>query len=348
MNARQRESGDSAIVTHRDLVGEVIEELTLTALNNAAVHALRQLADHRGMVVTVAVAGSDPELVAAATVVIDASIAVMPLELPSATLLRRAVDNDELVDLVIYVMDQPRARDIVMLGQRPPAPHRPVDPLRTLILRSATSDTLRHQRVIDPTVARYGRDDIDVSLRACAAAINGSIGGSVLGAIGNLDHQTPRCATDFLTQADLKYPDIAWRTLLEQVGVEELRALGTTLGALAAPPTPAQLGWLTGHQQLTEQLHVILHEGASLVDLTVASQLEVMLATNPTDWPAPVIDQAARTLVSMYCMHCAVSPTCPMTIDVPSLPVSSSRCYLINRPTVRKATRRGATSSPLR
>jgi hypothetical protein len=288
----------------RDLLSTIIEDLTLTALNNASVNALATLADHRGPIVTVCVLGSDPELVTAATALIDASIAEISLEAP---LLRRAIDNDELADLLIYVIDQPRARDLVTLGQRPPAPHRPVDPLRTLIIRSATAATLRQGRVIDPIVAPYARDDIDVSLRACAATFTGSFTDEVLAALRTLSHQMARSATDYVAHAACEFPDIAWRSLVEQVGVHELQALGLVLGNSAAPPSLNEVRQIAGHQGVTQQLQLIAFDGASIVDLTVASHLSVMLANHRNDWPASVVKHATRALVSWRQAHVGLS-----------------------------------------
>jgi hypothetical protein len=221
--------------------------------------------------------------------------------------LRRAVDNSELVDVMIYVIDQPRARDIVALGQRPPAPHRPVDPLRTLIIRSATADTLRRDRVIDPIVASFARDDIDVSLRAGAASVNGCFTKPVLRSLHQLDQHASLSATNYVDQAAGQFPDIAWHWLVNEVGVEELRALGTALCAQGEPPSLDQLGRFTGHHEVTDQLHLIVHDAQSIIDLTIVSQLDVMLATHPNDWPASVAHNATRALASWRQAHVGLS-----------------------------------------
>jgi hypothetical protein len=279
-------------------VSELIEELSYTATTTVAAEQVAKIAQHRHHELTITVAGSDPLLVSAAVTIANASIRQLSIE--GASRLVRHSNTDGLVDLALYALDTPRARDVVTLQQRPPAPQAQLDPLRSIVVRDDPSLLAHETCFIDDSLRGLVVHELHVPLRASAALLDGSLSSTELDIVRSLDVHSCVSAQLFVMTANEVAPSIDWRAIVTKIGLDALQAV-------AGAPTPAGFSSHFGHDQLTRVLRVLTHEPQWLIDLTVMSELVLLVSNQPTSWPSSVSSGVSRKVASWRRSHLGLS-----------------------------------------
>jgi hypothetical protein len=279
-------------------ISELIEELSYTATTTVAAEQVATIAQHRHHELTITVAGSDPLLVSAAVTIANASIRQLSME--GASRLVRHSNTDGLVDLALYALDVPRARDVVTLQQRPPAPQALLDPVRSMVVRDDPSLVAHDTCFIDDSLRGLIVHELHLPLRASAALLDGSLSSVELGIVRSLDPDSFASAQLFVMTANEVAPTIDWRAIVTGVGLDALQAV-------AGAPTPAGFSSHFGHDRLTRVLRVLTHEPQWLIDLTVMSELLLLVSNQPTSWPSSVSSGVSRKVASWRRSHLGLS-----------------------------------------